>query len=172
MEEKSTFNAGRSNAERKRDGVQRKALFISAYEEWGTVRKACELTGINRRTYQNWHSGDNEFANEMVHAKRTFGETLEDIALDRVKNPDKGKGSDLLLLGMLNANMSEKYRPNMAMNEDSAREVITELRKISREKSGAESTQEKGSNLPAPMEKTLAEILEKRGNAPKDESEE
>ena len=165
----SKLNAGRSNAERKRDGIKRKAAFIVAYEEWGTVRKACELSGIDRRTYQNWHSKDYEFANEMVHARKAFGEALEDIALDRVKNPDKGKGSDVLLVGMLNANMSEKYRPNMAMNEDSAREVIAELRKISREKKGDAPVEEGGSGLPAPMEKTLAEILEKRGSAPKDE---
>ena len=168
MENKSRYTSGKSNTERKREGVKRKANFITAYVEWGTVLKACELTGISRQTYQNWHSNDYAFANEMVHAKRSFGEALEGIALDRVKNPDKGKGSDILLLGMLNANMSEKYRPNLALNEDSAREVISELRKISREKRSDGTVKEGGSGLSAPMEKTLAEILEKRGAAPKD----
>ena len=169
MENKSRYTSGKSNTERKREGVKRKADFITAYVEWGTVLKACELTGINRRTYQNWHSNDYAFANEMVHAKRSFGEALEGIALDRVKNPDKGKGSDILLLGMLNANMSEKYRPNLALNEDSAREVISELRKISREKRSSGPVEEGDKELSDPYKKQLVELLEKKSNTPEKE---
>jgi hypothetical protein len=164
MEKKhGLMNAGRSNRERREDAVKRKALFIAAYEEWGTVRKSCELAGIVRKTFRSWTYGDFEFANDMAEAKKAFGEALEEIALDRVKNPDKGKGSDLLLLGMLNANMSEKYRPTMALNEDSAREVISELRKISREKRSSGPVQKE--ELSDPYKKQLVDLLEKKSNA-------
>jgi hypothetical protein len=86
-----------------------------------------------------------------------------------VKNPDKGKGSDLLLLGMLNANMSEKYRPTMALNEDSAREVISELRKISREKRSSGPVEEGDKELSDPYKKQLVELLEKKSNTPEKE---
>ena len=165
MGKRPSLLAGKTNKERKESAARRKSLFLSAYEEWGTIRKAAVIAGISRETYTRWHSKDLEFANAMVTAKRAFGETLEELALDRVKHPDKGKGSDVLLLGMLNANMSEKYRPSIAMNEDAAREVIAELRKIAKEKPKVEPTKDQFEELSVPYQKQLVDIMEKRGNA-------
>jgi predicted YcjX-like family ATPase len=91
--------------------------------------------------------------------KRSFAESLEGIALDRVKNPDKGKGSDVLLITLLNANMPAKYRPQVAMNEDYAKELIFEWRKAAKE-IAKEIPKEEG--LSEDVEKTLTDILEKR----------
>ena len=55
MEKKPSLIAGRSNKERKDDAAKRKALFIAAYEEWGTVKKSAELAGITRKTFKNWN---------------------------------------------------------------------------------------------------------------------
>jgi hypothetical protein len=167
MEKKPSHMIGRSNKERKEDAAKRKVLFLATYEEWGTVKKACEVSGISRRTYREWAYSDYAFSGNLAESKKAFGEALEEIALERVKNPDKGRGSDVLLLGLLNANMSEKYRPTMALNEDSAREVITELRKISREKrtDGPVEEKEEKKELSDPYKKQLVELLEKKGNA-------
>jgi hypothetical protein len=34
------------------------------------------------------------------------------IAIDRLRNPDKGKGSDVLLIAVLNAYMASTFRPD------------------------------------------------------------
>jgi hypothetical protein len=165
MERRPSHSIARSNTERKNDAAKRKAFFLATYEEWGTIKRACEVADITRKTYKNWLFRDAAFSSDMAEARRAFGEMLEGIALERVMNPDKGKGSDLLLLGMLNANMSEKYRPTMALNEDSAREVISELRKISREKHTEAPVEKDRGELSDPYKKQLVELLEKKGSA-------
>jgi len=101
--------------------------------------------------------------------KQSFAESLEELALDRVRNPDKNRGSDLLLIGLLNANMPQKYRPQFAMTEDTAKDLIVEWRKAAKDiKKDAE---EKPAELTGHVEDTLQEILERRGNAPKEKEE-
>lgn len=167
----SYANPGRDalNAERKQDSANKKRMFLAAYEEWGTVKRACELVGIKRQTYLNWSSSDYKFATAMDGSRRAFAETLEDLALERVKNPDKNRGSDILLIGLLNANWPSKYRPQVTMDQDSAREVLHEMKRWRKESSVVEGSVVQ--DLPAPMEKTLAEILEKRSDAPKEREE-
>lgn len=149
---------------------KRKALFLTAVGEWGTVRKACEVSGIKRGTYLRWRTEDIDFVNQLGVVRQIFGETLEDLAFERVKNPDKGKGSDILLLGLLNANMPSKYRPQVAMAEDTAKDLILEWRKAS-QAVRKEKKAEPEENLSGNVEKTLTEILERRKNAPKEKEE-
>jgi N-methylhydantoinase A/oxoprolinase/acetone carboxylase beta subunit len=106
---------------------------------------------------------DPEFSVNIDLARHAFAESLEELALDRVRNPDKGKGSDILLLGLLNANMPAKFRPQLALNEDSAKELITEWRKAAKEIKKEKPAEEGAAVLNEDVEKTLAEILEKRG---------
>ena len=153
---------------RKGSGDTRKALFLAAYSEWGTLRKACSVTGTPRGTYLSWHSSDYKFAEAMEQSRREFAESLEGLALERVKNPDKGRGSDLLLIGLLNANWPAKYRPQVTMDQDSAREVLNEMKRWRKEgivESGGVT------DLSPPVEKQLNDILDKRGSAPKEKEE-
>ena len=145
----------------------RKRVLIATLEEYGTVRKACAVSGISRKTYDHWQKNDPEFSQSMDLARRSFAESLEELALDRVRNPEKGKGSDVLLLGLLNANMPHKFRPQLAMNEDSAKELIVEWRKAAKEIKRDKPAPEEAAILNEDVEKTLAEILEKRGSASK-----
>ena len=159
MKERDALVSGRNNAQRKEDAARRKEIFLAAYEEWGTIRKACEITGISRNGYGNWQKGDPEFVRRMDLMRQSFAESLEGLALDRVRNPDKNRGSDVLLIGLLNANMPQKYRPQFAMSEDSAKELITEWRKAAKEvgKDRGEGADEE--KLPVTVEQTLSEIL-------------
>jgi hypothetical protein len=160
---------GRNNAQRKEDVVKRKAKFLEAYEEYGTVRQACILTNIARNTFAGWQARDFDFAKEMDLRRQAFGEKLEGIALERVQNPGQGKGGDILLLGLLNANLPSKYRPQFAMSEDTAKDLIIEWRKAAKDIS--KEAAEKPAELPGKVEDTLSEILERRGNAPKEKEE-
>jgi hypothetical protein len=56
------------------------------------------------------------------------------------------------------------------MSEDSAKELIVEWRKASRDvsKMARPTKDENGAELPTSVEQTLAEILTKRSNAPKE----
>jgi len=96
---------------------------------------------------------------------------LEGLALERVKNPDRGRGSDLLLIGLLNANWPAKYRPQVTMDQDSAREVLNEMKRWRKEgivESGSVTSEAGVTDLSPPVEKQLSDILDKRGSAPKE----
>ena len=149
----------------------KKRLVSEALEEWGTIRMACSKAEVPPRTYRQWLMDDPEFSVSIDLARHAFAESLEELALERVRNPEKGKGSDVLLLGLLNANMPQKYRPQLALNEDSAKELITEWRKAAKEIKKDKPAQEEAAVLNEDVEKTLAEILEKKGAASKEEKE-
>ena len=163
-------NIGRTNAERKGDKEARKALFLKAFREIGTRSGAFRIAKISRKAYDVWISEDPDFMRLVANAQLEFGEYLEEIALERVKNPDKNRGSDVLLLGLLNANLPSKFKPQVSMNEDSARDLIIEWRKAARERVSEEKVEDP-KELSQGMEKTLIEALEKRGKAPKEEEE-
>ena len=149
------------------DREARKRVLIATLEEYGTIRKACEVSGVPRKTYDVWNRDDPEFSVSADLARRSFAESLEELALERVRNPEKGKGSDVLLLGLLNANMPHKFRPQLALNEDSAKELITEWRKAAKEVKKDKPAQDEAAVLNEDVEKTLAEILQKKGTASK-----
>lgn len=155
----SHFSGGLNNAERKVGAAKRKKLWLLAFEEHGTIKMACDVAGIARNTYIGWMQHDLEFVKVYEDMKRSFAESLEGIALDRVKNPDKGKGSDVLLITLLNANMPAKYRPQVAMNEDYAKELIFEWRKAAKE---IAKEIPKDEVLSEDVEQTLTDILAKR----------
>jgi len=161
----------RSNDQRKEDMAKRKKKFLDSFEACGTIRGACNIVGVGRPTYHRWVVEDADFAKEFDQRRVAFAESLEELALDRVRNPDKNRGSDLLLIGLLNANMPSKYRPQVAMSEDSAKDLIIEWRKASREVVKAASSEKPEEDLAPNISDTLTEILARRGNAPKETEE-
>ena len=166
-------NAGQSNAERIKARERRQKIFLLAYSEHGTVRAACRAAEVGRAAYDRWVR-DPDCQRKVEKVKYDFAELLEEIALDRVKNPDKNRGSDLLLIGLLNANMPQKYRPQVHMSEDSAKDLIIEWRKAAKEVSskGVEKEKEDSSELSAGVEDTLNEILTRRGKGASEKREE
>ena len=77
----------------------RQRVFITALEEWGTIRKACEVSKVPRQTYQEWNITDPEFSVSADLARRSFAESLEELALDRVKTPKRAKDLMCYFLG-------------------------------------------------------------------------
>jgi hypothetical protein len=151
--------------------LARRRNFLLAFEEHGTISAACRALGIDRSSVIRWQA-DPEFAEKLHVARVAFAEMLEGIALERVRNPDKNRGSDVLLLGLLNANLPSKYRPQFAMSEDSARDLIIEWRKAAKEVK-REEPKEEGGSLPEPLQAEVFEILmKKKEDAPKEREDE
>ena len=139
--------------------LARRKKFLLAFEEYGTIQDACIRAMVTRQRVWEWQK-DPEFAEAFNAARQAFAESLERIALDRVKHPDKSRGSDVLLLGLLNANLPSKYRPQFAMNEDSAKDLILEWRKAVKEVRQDEP-KEAPASLPEPLQAEVFEILMK-----------
>lgn len=135
-----------------------KAKLIKAVEEFGGNMKAIKAAGISQRTYHRWVKDDPEFKENLEKAKVAFGESMLEIAIDRIKNPDKGKGGDILLISLLNAYMSHVFKPTTVVGEDTAKELITEWRKAAR----ADVRNKVENPLPEKMEDTLDDILSKK----------
>ena len=135
-----------------------KGKLIKAVEEFGGNMKAIKAAGISQRTYNRWLKDDPEFKENLEKAKVAFGESMLEIAIDRIKNPDKGKGGDILLISLLNAYMSHVFKPTTVVGEDTAKELITEWRKAAR----ADVRNKVENPLPEKMEDTLDDILNKK----------
>ena len=161
MDKMKEAHAGR-DALREVERGKKQEVFLTALSEWGTLRKSLHLSQLAYDTYKKWHAQDYEFAKRCEEARFSFAEHLEGIALERVMNPDKNRGSDVLLLGLLNANMPKKYRPQVQMSDDASKELIHEWRKAAQEVAKHRESVPSETELPEPVEQTLAEILGSR----------
>ena len=137
---------------------QNKKVLLAAVEQYGGNTKAMKAAGISKQTYYSYIRNDPAFKENLEHAKLAFGESMLEIAIDRVRNPDKGKGSDVLLISLLNAYMSHVFKPTTVVGEDTAKELITEWRKAARSDAKQKSEQPLSEN----MEDTLDDILNKK----------
>ena len=137
---------------------QNKKVLLAAVEQYGGNTKAMKAAGISKQTYYNYIKNDPEFKENLEHAKLAFGESMLELAIDRVKNPEKGKGSDVLLISLLNAYLSHIFKPTTVVGEDTAKELITEWRKAAR----SDVKKNLENPLPEKMEDTLDDILNKK----------
>lgn len=101
----------------------KKRAFLAAYEECGTISRACKSAQVSRTNVYNWLADDAEFAEAFEHAKLCFAETLEDEAkrraVDGIEIPLCNKNgevvgykhvySDTLLIFLLNGALPDKY---------------------------------------------------------------
>jgi len=107
----------------------RMSVFLGAYAECGTIRKACRVVGVDRKTVYNWLRGDVEGFKDLFElANHSYRESLEDMARERLENPQGNRGSDVLLISQLNARWPERYRQNTEGRESAAKEALQEIR--------------------------------------------
>jgi len=120
----------------------RQDTFLLLYAEVGSIRAASAELGINRRTPLRWVEGDVQgFKERFADAKHNFREMLQDLAVSRVK--DQGpRDNPVLLITLLNAHWSEKYRPQTTVVDDTAKEVLSEMRKRFKETKPADNPYE------------------------------
>lgn len=107
----------------------RMSVFLGSYAECGTIRLACRVVGVDRKTVYNWMRGDVEGFKELFElANHSYRESLEDMARERLENPQGNRGSDVLLISQLNARWPERYRANTEGRDQSAKEALNEIR--------------------------------------------
>ena len=127
------------------DVKARQDLFLGLYSEMGSIRAAAKEMNISRRTPTRWIKDDIQgFKERFEEAKFNFREMLQDIAVNRVKEQGS-KDNPVLLIALLNAHWAEKYRPQTTSVDDTAKEVLSDLRdrfKVIKKEEETEDTSE------------------------------
>ena len=113
----------------KRKTYRRQSRFLKCYSETRSRSVSAEYAGISYASISKWI------------ASNYFCEGLEQLALERVKLQD-AKSNPVLLITLLNANLPHKYRPTVVMNDDTAKSVLHELRKMAKDTPQTEDTEE------------------------------
>ena len=72
------------------------------------------------------------------------------------------KSNPVLLIALLNANLPEKYRPTVVMNDDTAKSVMSELRKLAKETEKTPDV-EIGESTDIPAIDQVSKILSEKG---------
>ena len=94
----------------------------------GTVLHTCRATDVGRATVYEWRTGDVfGFAARFDDARQDWRESLERIAMDRITDPQGNRGSDVLLMAMLNAAWPGKYKQQEVV-DTTARDLIREVK--------------------------------------------
>ena len=110
------------------DVKARQDLFLGLYSEMGSIRAAAKEMNISRRTPTRWIKDDIQgFKERFEEAKFNFREMLQDIDVNRVKEQGS-KDNPVLLIALLNAHWAEEYRPQTTSVDDTAKEVLSDLR--------------------------------------------
>jgi len=119
----------------------RQHAFLKAYPLYGSIVATANAIGVPVGTCYRWVSpgsttfkGMELFSEGFKEAQKAFSDTLEALAWSRVSDPSGNRGSDVLLLALLNANHPAKWRPNVSTisDTDTAKGILAELRKASR----------------------------------------
>ena len=113
----------------------RQEAFLVAYAVQGTILKAAPAAGITREAVRLWIKQDAlSFKARFEATNHAFRERLQGLALSRVEEPQGNRGSDVLFLGLLNANWPEKYRQNISVTDTTAQDVMRAWKKYNRER--------------------------------------
>ena len=73
-----------------------------------------------------------------------------------------------MLYNLLTANNPDKYRVTGTGVDESAKEVLFEIKKLSRRERNEMATEDTVTEIPASVAKELDEIMDKRSNAPEE----
>jgi hypothetical protein len=118
---------------RAEDVLERQDRFLRAYAELGTVRNAAKVAEIGRTTVEHWIRDDlHEFKGRYEHARYSHREYLESKMFALIEEMKPGQNPTLLIFA-LNGAWPEKYKMNVAGNEDNAKQTLSEIRKLAKE---------------------------------------
>ena len=110
---------------------ERQERFLKAFVKPGTILKAAEDAGLDRDCVYVWRKRDYLAFNErFARAKQAHCAHLENMVMERLENPSGNRGSDILLMGKLNAEHPEKWNRNLKLTHDVPNEVIQQLRAL------------------------------------------
>ena len=139
----------------KRKTYRRQDKFLKVYEETRSRSVSASYAGVSQASITKWIREDYlEFKQRYDEADTAFCEGLEQLALERVKMQDS-KSNPVLLITLLNANLPRKYRPAAVMTDDTAKDVLSQLRKLAKETPASKSKEEKEESALEQVDKIL-----------------
>lgn len=116
--------------------------FLAAFILVGSIKGAAAALKISRSTVHSWINNNlHGFKQKYMDAQEDFRESLQDMAMDRVKNQKPGD-NPVLLITMLNAHWPEKYRRTGYLADNSAKEIMGEWKKWVKESKKTSSKEE------------------------------
>lgn len=120
--------------ERKKSQAVNQRTYLHAYAYSGTQASAANAAGITVQAVALWKQDDAlGFNARFSKAVEAFADELENIAMDRIRNPEGRLGSDILLITMLNAHKPEKYRTGIVVVDETPKAVAAKLAKMAQE---------------------------------------
>ena len=104
---------------------------IQAYQTRGTLGKAAQDAQVDPNTAYGWSKLDTLGFNARMEAGyKGYRDHLEAMVEARLSDPTGNRGSDVLLMGALNANHPDKWSRNIQVTHEVGREVMSTLRAI------------------------------------------
>ena len=108
--------------------------FLTAYAEVGVISQALKLCGVSQRCQEQWWNHDKfGYKARRRRAEESHADLLEQKLFSLIGQLTPNN-SVVGLLAALNAHRSEKtserYRPSVASVDDTAKEVMSELRRV------------------------------------------
>ena len=136
--------------------------FLAAFILLGSVRAAGEAVGISREAVSRWNRNNvHGFRERYASAREDFVESLQDLAVSRVKEQKPGD-NPVLLIALLNAHWPEKYRRTGYAVEGSGKEMIEAWKKWEKENKKSR-TRERSESRDSAVEEA-ERILAKKSN--------
>lgn len=120
--------------------------FLFAFAKDGTILRAAKVSKTSRTTVYAWDKLDiYGFKERFELARHDFREVLEQIGIDVVKLGDEK--NPLRWITLMNAHHPEKYRPNVVLVDDTAKNVLADMRERARARHKQKPTGEKAEEL-------------------------
>jgi hypothetical protein len=117
---------GHKGGVRPEDVMDRQLAFLEAYSDFGTIKHACKKLKIGRETVYRWKKDDvNGFASHFEWAKEDFAEEIEKTVFQRALESDC---PPVIQIFVLNGLKPDKYRPQTTVTDESAKDVMKELK--------------------------------------------
>lgn len=106
-------SAGLPREPRSNRTALKKRAMLTALGEGLSIREACKVARVGRRTYYDWRRDDRQFAADADDALADGTDRLEEIARERAK-----AYSDVLLMFLMKARAPERYRDNYRVRHE------------------------------------------------------
>ena len=134
----------------------RQERFLESFASLGTTVHACEAAGVSQRTVRDWRKRDQlGFIARMDGSAESFADRLEALAIDHCRRLKPGQ-NPTLILALLNARRASstysQFRPAAAVDPLTARETLSELRRLSLSSVGPEVSEDEAATSSAVAE--------------------
>lgn len=126
----------------KRAMWNRQEMFLAAFGGRGTLYTSAQRVGLSHTAIWLWQK-DNalRFNDRFEAAQSHFNNILEDKALELALGLKPGQNVTPLAI-LMNGNMPEKYKQNVVVSDDTAKQALSEIQKLRKERRGSPDSNE------------------------------